>query len=77
MARGPFDPFFFTPLRVLGSPDYQWRFYQSDGRGHVERRELPDGAWVAQDQDVLRAEIEHGTEAGMWLARLKEAMLLL
>jgi hypothetical protein len=66
----PTHPAIFTPLRVLGVPDLQWRIAPGPGRGIVQSRLLPDGPWRDQDAAVVRAEIDHRTEVGHWLARM-------
>ena len=60
----------FTPLRVFGVPDLQWRIAPGPGRGIVQSRLLPEGPWRDQDEAVVRAEIDHRTEVGQWLARM-------
>jgi hypothetical protein len=73
----PSDPFAFTPLHVLGAAHYAWRIIRgADGLMRVERRALPEGMWRVQSADEVRGEIAHGTEAGAWLRRVRDAGLV-
>ena len=74
----PSDPsIYFTPSRVLGAPHCRWRAVrQADGILRLDRRVMPGGPWVEQTAEELAAEVEHGTEAGGWLGRLRAAGLL-
>ncbi len=61
------------PARVHGVPDCEWRVHQVAGRSYIERRALPNGPWLQQSEAMVRGEVAHLTEAGVWIRNLQDS----